>query len=440
MLSRVTHPLHRHVSRGFSTAASRQQATSLRLYRILLRDCQRVQGGSRTCPDTVGPLLLVQRDLHPRDWGSARYVSSPYLTNNASSQMTDWKELWHVFVKSLALQTSAAKGPTGVPRNITLHSPEFHTLEEVNDDDDEDVNEDDDDVNEEEDDGDEVVNEEEDDDDDDEDEVEEFVAAYVEDDSDSDSDSDSDGDDEEDYLDPSMGSDQDGSSSIMESFFISSDVLRQCLRHVFRLPHDDPLLLKLHQLNHCNNNMSLLTMRHKYAIDAYQWLGTLLALRENTSVYNHPEHPLRVIATSKFLAQPEAHKYRFTYRIRIENCAEPGGNHYQLLGRSWDITEQDPKFAKDLETMHMNAPTTGAVGHLPVIAPGHVFEYMSGCDLATPLGRMEGFFYMAKVDEDATSTIVGEMPYHKDPTDKIKTQLKDENLFHLPVANFPLRP
>jgi uncharacterized protein affecting Mg2+/Co2+ transport len=247
----------------------------------------------------------------------------------------------------------------------------------------------------------------------------------------------------------------------MESFLVTSDALKQCLREVFRFANDHPSIVR-HEAEQSNQQslpsalssqsssslqqINVVAMRHSMAIDAFQFLRELLSMRANTSIYYHPTLHLRVIATSKFLSQPAEHKYRFTYRIRIENCADPGDldqNHFQLLGRHWDITEQDAMGA-DLEDRDnvpsIDAPTTGAVGHLPVIAPGHVFEYVSGCDLASPMGRMEGFFYMAIVDEDAKSTIVGELPYHRNPTEKIKSQIiQEENRFKLAVASFPLQ-
>lgn len=44
-----------------------------------------------------------------------------------------------------------------------------------------------------------------------------------------------------------------------------------------------------------------------------------------------------------------------------------------------------------------------AVGQLPVLRPGDVFEYMSGCELATANGVMKGSFHLAKVPFDTPS-------------------------------------
>ena len=78
--------------------------------------------------------------------------------------------------------------------------------------------------------------------------------------------------------------------------------------------------------------------------------------------------------------------------------------------------------------MIVNAPITGAVGQLPVLQPGQVFEYMSGADLATTRGEMRGHFYMAKVSDDAKSANSG---------DDVQS-ISDEDKFEAIVAPFPL--
>ena len=43
------------------------------------------------------------------------------------------------------------------------------------------------------------------------------------------------------------------------------------------------------------------------------------------------------------------------------------------------------------------------MGQLPVLRPGEAFEYMSGCELGTARGVMQGSFYLAKVPLDTPS-------------------------------------
>ena len=128
-----------------------------------------------------------------------------------------------------------------------------------------------------------------------------------------------------------------------------------------------------------------------------------------------PQHPASAILQSK---------YRFAYRIRIENLSE---NNVQLLGRYWRIQEHDASEMEE-EPVIVDAPITGAVGQLPVLQPGQVFEYMSGADLATTRGEMRGHFYMAKVSDDAKSANSG---------DDVQS-ISDEDKFEAIVAPFPL--
>lgn len=68
------------------------------------------------------------------------------------------------------------------------------------------------------------------------------------------------------------------------------------------------------------------------------------------------------------------------------------------------------------------------MGHLPVLRPGQVFEYMSGTDLVSTKGRMMGHFYMAKVPSNTNSARAG---------DHVKA-LNDGDRFEVEVAPFAL--
>ena len=70
------------------------------------------------------------------------------------------------------------------------------------------------------------------------------------------------------------------------------------------------------------------------------------------------------------------------------------------------------------------------VGHLPVLQPGHVFEYMSGCELFTKNGTMSGSFHMATVPGSTKSAMIG---------DSIHVfEQEDPDVWELPVHVFPL--
>lgn len=178
---------------------------------------------------------------------------------------------------------------------------------------------------------------------------------------------------------------------------------------------------------------------------------------------------VRVIATSMCIGVDTTKSlYRFAYRIRIENKVlsdsdsaslqssqqdnwvrvNNGDVPYsvQLLGRTWNITE-DPIVTPDISSssnivlpsteyddqqqqqqkqqsqpheekeeqeeepkvISVNAPTTGAVGQQPVIHPGQTFEYISGCEIHSPTGQMDGYFHMAMVPLTTPSAQVGDV-------------------------------
>ncbi len=82
-------------------------------------------------------------------------------------------------------------------------------------------------------------------------------------------------------------------------------------------------------------------------------------------------------------SQPEAGRYAFAYTITIRNAGELP---VQLLSRHWIITDADD----DVQEVRGE----GVVGEQPVIPPGESYRYTSGATLATPVGCMEGRYYM----------------------------------------------
>lgn len=74
------------------------------------------------------------------------------------------------------------------------------------------------------------------------------------------------------------------------------------------------------------------------------------------------------------------------------------------------------------------------VGNLPVLGPGELFEYISGADITTSFGAMEGFFYMAQVDMQTTeSSHVGDKE-----VEALSWKSNDERRFEMPVGRFGL--
>lgn len=93
-------------------------------------------------------------------------------------------------------------------------------------------------------------------------------------------------------------------------------------------------------------------------------------------------------------SRPEDDQYMFAYRIRITNRSE---FTLKLVSRTWIIT--------DALGVKRRVDGTGVVGYQPVLSPGEHFEYTSGCDFTTPLGRMHGYYTMRKESEGSSMRI-----------------------------------
>lgn len=102
---------------------------------------------------------------------------------------------------------------------------------------------------------------------------------------------------------------------------------------------------------------------------------------------------IRVRVESEYQAEqsdPSQDQYLFSYRIRIEN---QGDETAQLLSRRWVITDGDG------HEEVVEGP--GVVGEQPVLAPGAAFEYTSFCPLPTPVGAMQGAYWMVTSDGES---------------------------------------
>lgn len=82
-------------------------------------------------------------------------------------------------------------------------------------------------------------------------------------------------------------------------------------------------------------------------------------------------------------SRPQEDQYTFAYTITISNDSEVP---VQLLSRHWVITDADGEVQE--------VRGEGVVGEQPLIAPGEFFRYTSGATLTTPVGCMEGSYYM----------------------------------------------
>lgn len=82
-------------------------------------------------------------------------------------------------------------------------------------------------------------------------------------------------------------------------------------------------------------------------------------------------------------SRPEDDQYTFAYTITIANESELP---VQLMSRHWVITDADD----DVQEVRGD----GVVGEQPVIQPNESFRYTSGATLNTPVGYMEGSYFM----------------------------------------------
>jgi len=82
-------------------------------------------------------------------------------------------------------------------------------------------------------------------------------------------------------------------------------------------------------------------------------------------------------------SNPLNHEFMFAYRITIENH-----NNFsiKLLQRHWYIFDSNGQ-QREVEG-------EGVVGVQPVLGAGEHFQYVSGCNLKTEMGRMYGHYIM----------------------------------------------
>ncbi len=82
-------------------------------------------------------------------------------------------------------------------------------------------------------------------------------------------------------------------------------------------------------------------------------------------------------------SNPVNGEYMFAYKVSIEN-----NNLFpvKLLHRHWHIF--------DSNSAHREVEGEGVIGVQPTIQPGEKYQYVSGCNLRTEMGRMHGSYTM----------------------------------------------
>ena len=97
-----------------------------------------------------------------------------------------------------------------------------------------------------------------------------------------------------------------------------------------------------------------------------------------------------VTVTTNYLpdySSPAQEHYVFAYRIEIRN-----GSAFtvKLLRRHWLISDASSTATREVEG-------EGVVGRQPVLEPGEVHQYVSGCNLKSGMGKMRGTYLMERV-------------------------------------------
>ena len=100
---------------------------------------------------------------------------------------------------------------------------------------------------------------------------------------------------------------------------------------------------------------------------------------------------IRIKVTPNYLREqsdPDENRYVFSYTINIKNL---GNNSAKLISRQWIITDSNGNIQE--------VSGDGVVGQQPKINSGEEFTYTSGTIIKTPVGTMEGRYFM----EDANN-------------------------------------
>jgi ApaG protein len=103
------------------------------------------------------------------------------------------------------------------------------------------------------------------------------------------------------------------------------------------------------------------------------------------------EDSIRISVKTQFLPEESSQDdqmYSFAYTVTIRN---EGEQPVQLVARHWLID--------DAKGQRQEVRGLGVVGHQPLLRPGESFEYTSGARLGSPVGSMQGSYFL--ITEDA---------------------------------------
>lgn len=89
-------------------------------------------------------------------------------------------------------------------------------------------------------------------------------------------------------------------------------------------------------------------------------------------------------------SRPLNQYYAFSYVVEIENNTS---FDVQLMRRYWIIKDTNLD-VKEVEGI-------GVIGQQPIIKPGEIHNYSSWSPLATPMGKMAGYYTMRRLLDDS---------------------------------------
>ena len=94
-------------------------------------------------------------------------------------------------------------------------------------------------------------------------------------------------------------------------------------------------------------------------------------------------------------SNPLNSEFMFAYKITIEN-----NNSFpvKLLRRHWHIYDSNGSI-REVEG-------EGVIGVQPVIAPAASYEYMSGCNLRSEMGKMHGTYLLENINNRNTFNVI----------------------------------
>ena len=93
-------------------------------------------------------------------------------------------------------------------------------------------------------------------------------------------------------------------------------------------------------------------------------------------------------------SNPLQSEFMFAYRITLENH---NGFPVKLHSRHWQIFDSNGS--------HREVEGEGVVGVQPVLQPGESYQYVSGCNLRTEMGKMKGTYQMENLNTRSLFTV-----------------------------------